>query len=65
MLFADVNDVSLPFFHHLGKCFRFLSISVELFHFEFFRFNDAIDNVFNTFSTANLPIVQILCVGKK
>lgn len=55
----------LPFFHHFWKCFRFLSISVQLFHFEFFRFNNAIDNMFNTFSASAFPIVQILCVGKR
>lgn len=54
----------VPFFHHLGKCFRFLTIAIKLFHFEFLCFDNAINNVLNTFSTATLPVVQILC-GKK
>lgn len=54
----------LPFFHHLGKCFRFFAIAIHLFHFKFFRFDNTIDNMFNTFSATAFPIVQILC-GKK
>ena len=60
LLASVVVTFDLPFFHHFGKCFRFLSVAVHLFHFEFFRFNNAIDNMLNTFSATGFPIVQIL-----